>query len=1020
MSRMVLSKRKMSLSLLTAVIALMGMTSAQAQPFVPVGSGGYLNGYPSYPAIPCENPPNNVVEPLTPAPQPTGINIIGSPNGAIATSKWWTSLIYKLSGNLSQTPMNIINPAPLNVWSISDGVGCRQPYFDWPNPLPPLAQGPALLPDYTVETLGFQEVVATVGITNNGFGVDRIGGGQGYGPAAGQNPNTAVVEYGTWHVSYDTLYQSAAPGSSSSNAPRLRTTIARGSPYMWVEYPDGIPAATPSNYPMLQVQYSNPQAQAPVLYLPNANFTTTSTQTNWAGTSGTGTQAAGANGNAIAFTVNGRNYAAFGPQGSYWTWIYDGSTGGITKLLLSGVQSSSTTNFIVIAALPQNLNLAAMAQNQTLAGLVTTFNTYAFQRPGNTGTPSVANFNNGAYKLGTVFQPAFNQKAQNQNVTGAFTFNLVNVGAGGAAPNNQTLIALLPHQQANLKQVTGTDSGTFGTVYQAGYQYTNSRGFAANQAESRTFGNASFYSGKYNGQMRLAQGTGFVLQYTLAPVLAPVLPQSDFKGSTQTLISCLGWDYQNAWANGTKSGNDSYGWGKMLSSVANNYMIAQFLNFDGLGGITNLGSFLQKGLVGWLNAQTGQQTQPAATGFAYDASWNILLPFPPGVCSPPTNVGDGFFVARLLNDMHFHYGYFIRAAAVYGQYNPAFVTQYGGMVEHLIRSLAADYTDQANSGTDTAIYPPYRFFDPYLGSSSAAGGQQYSSGTNQESWSEAINAWYGMLLWAYQTNNTNMLNRAAYMYASEADCSRRYVFNEDAVTSANFYLQSNMFCNIYDTSNSLANFFPAPGTPSTYPTPNFSREGNHAIEWLPFGGGALYLSSNQNQYQKMNYQALVNQPAAAFEGGGGTNFVVYNDLIYMYQAIFSPSESQANVKAIITGDPLGNNVAPPSGWLDNGDSFAFLYHWVNTLPQVAQAPSQDVALFNGPLLHHGITANLPFSSVSRTALQRGLHRGTLYNYTYRSYNPCNILKVAIFSDGQKMRVNPHSYSKLNVKKFIPK
>jgi endoglucanase Acf2 len=807
------------------------------------------------------------------------------------------------------------------------------------------------------------------------------------------------------------LYQNTAVGESSQDAPRLRATIARGSPYMWVEYPDGFPAATPANYPMLQVNYSNPQASAPVLYLPNSNFTTTSTQSNWAGTSGSGTQGAGANANAIAFTVNGRNYAAFGPAGSYWTWIYDGGNGGITKLLLSGVSAGSTTNYIVVATLPQNLNLATMAQKKTLAGLIATFKTYAFQRPGNTGAPSVANFQNGAYKLGTVFQPNFNKNSKTDNVTGAFAYNLVNVGTGGAAPNNQTLFALFPHQQANLAKVTGTDKGPFGTVYLAKYQYTSSRGFATNQTESRNFGNPAFYNGNYNGQMRLAQGTGFVLQYTMPPVLAPVLPQNEFQGNQNTLTSCLGWDYQIAWGSGTNSGNDSYGWGKLLSAVANNYMIAQFLNFAGSGGIADLDNYLKTGLEGWFNAETGASTQPVATGFAYDPSWNVLLPYPPGVCSPPTNVGDGFYVVRLLNDMHFHYGYFIRAAAVYGKFNPDFVTQYGGMVEHLIRNLAADYTDQPNGGGDTAIYPPYRFFDPYIGSSSAAGGQQYSSGINQESWSEAVNAWYGMLLWAYLTNNSAMLNRAAYMYASETDCARRYVFNEDAVTSGNFYLASNTFCNIYDTSNSLANFFPAPGTPAGYQTPNFSREGNHAIEWLPFGGGALYLSLNQNNYQRKNYQALVNQPPANFEGGGGTNFVVYNDLIYMYQAIFDPAGSQAAVNAVITADPLGNKVAPPSGWLDNGDSLAFLYHWVNTLPQIVK-PSA----INGHYLQE-ISATHPFSSVTRRALP-GAPLGTFYEYTYRAYNPGGSFLQVKFSDGHILAVGPKRYGKQKLRRWV--
>jgi endoglucanase Acf2 len=54
----------------------------------------------------------------------------------------------------------------------------------------------------------------------------------------------------------------------------------------------------------------------------------------------------------------------------------------------------------------------------------------------------------------------------------------------------------------------------------------------------------------------------------------------------------------------------------------------------------------------------------------------------------------------------------------------------------------ADYDDKPNepNGNDQAVYPPYRFFDPYAGSSNAAGAQQYADEMNQESSSEAINA----------------------------------------------------------------------------------------------------------------------------------------------------------------------------------------------------------------------------------------------------------------------------------------
>jgi hypothetical protein len=65
-----------------------------------------------------------------------------------------------------------------------------------------------------------------------------------------------------------------------------------------------------------------------------------------------------------------------------------------------------------------------------------------------------------------------------------------------------------------------------------------------------------------------------------------------------TSVSCLGWDFQNAWANGTKSGNDSCGWAKLVSAVANNYQLAQQMNLppSQKRGVNDLGPYLQKSL----------------------------------------------------------------------------------------------------------------------------------------------------------------------------------------------------------------------------------------------------------------------------------------------------------------------------------------------------------------------------------------------------------------------------------------
>ena len=927
-------------------------------------------------------PPDTL--PVSTVPQPQGIKetLVGPklPNAAIQTSKWWTSLLFKKSTQAS-VPMNIINPGPLSIWSIPAGVSCRQYYYEYPDPLPPLNQGqPGLHPTTTLSPgVAFNEVVAGIGISNGPYGFDQIGGvAAGYGPTTEKYPNTAVVEYSTWAVTYDTLYKDTPFGQGSTTAPRLRTTIARGSPYMWVEYPDGYPSPQdkpgydyPRNYPnfpWLQVQFTDPNLKdltSTVVYLPPSPDYSKATvdkndNSNWTrnpvnGDPGT-KNATGANANAIAFTVNGRNYAAFGPAGTWWTWFYDANFMGTVKLILTyGTYNPATRPYIVVAALPQNLNLANLAQAGTLWNLVGKFKQYAFKRPGNSGS---------SWKqLGTLFKPTYPDKPGPNYVTGAFSYNLVDLGTGKSVPNDTTLFALLPHQQAHLKAVQAPDdspSQPFGSLYAQSYQYTGSRGFAANQKE---YNHPDFYQGKYHGQMRLAEGKGFVLQYTLPPVLAPVLPLDNFKGRLDRLQGCLQWDFQYPWGAGVVAGNDSYGWAKLVSAVANNLLLAKTVDWHGLGGISDLMGYLANepdpknkiqpgGLVRWLNYEAGQIIQgnpnfphcqqPAVTGFVYDPNWNVMLSFPPGLNGATTTAGFG--TTTYLNDLHFHYGYFIRAAAVYAMYDKNFVKNYGKMVEHLIRTIAADYDDKPNdpNGDDQAVYPPYRFFDPYAGSSSAAGAQQYSDGTNQESSSEAINAWYGMLLWAQVTKDDQMLDRAAYMYASEIDAARRYEFGEDAVVDNQFALIGNTFSQLYDDSNQLALFFAQyKAHPSDFSPTLYAREAQHIINWLPFGGGSLYLTLNP-QYAALNYQGMVNQPPGTATDGPppyGDDWQWYIDLIWMYRAISNAAEAQQKVDAVLF--PTAGNTQPPppplpTNFLDNGDSTAFLYSWIYTLPNMGQ------------------------------------------------------------------------------------
>ena len=133
---------------------------------------------------------------------------------------------------------------------------------------------------------------------------------------------------------------------------------------------------------------------------------------------------------------------------------------------------------------------------------------------------------------------------------------------------------------------------------------------------------------------------------------------------------------------------------------------------------------------------------------------------------------DEFFAAAEMNDHHFHYGYWIRAAAEIALRDPAWAAKdkWGGMVDMLV----ADIATMQRGRTD---FPFLRPFDPYSGFSMASGVGLYDFGNGQESTSEAINAWASIILWAEVTGNRELRDLGIYLYTTEIDAVSHYWFD---------------------------------------------------------------------------------------------------------------------------------------------------------------------------------------------------------------------------------------------------
>lgn len=135
------------------------------------------------------------------------------------------------------------------------------------------------------------------------------------------------------------------------------------------------------------------------------------------------------------------------------------------------------------------------------------------------------------------------------------------------------------------------------------------------------------------------------------------------------------------------------------------------------------------------------------------------------------------FGSPYYNDHHFHYGYFLHAAAVIGHVDAKYgdgqwVNENKDWVNALIR-------DTANPSKDDSYFPVYRSFDWFSGHSWAKGLFPAADGKDEESSSEDYNHAYGMKLWGKVVGDKAMEARGDLMLAVMKRSMNDYFYMKD-------------------------------------------------------------------------------------------------------------------------------------------------------------------------------------------------------------------------------------------------
>ncbi|KAI1455013.1 glycoside hydrolase family 81 protein [Annulohypoxylon moriforme] len=148
----------------------------------------------------------------------------------------------------------------------------------------------------------------------------------------------------------------------------------------------------------------------------------------------------------------------------------------------------------------------------------------------------------------------------------------------------------------------------------------------------------------------------------------------------------------------------------------------------------------------------------------YESAWGGLV----SSASYLTGNNGADFGNTFYNDHHFHYGYFIYAAAIIGYLDPGWLTKENvDFVNTMVRDIA-------NPSPSDKYFPIFRHFDWYHGHSWAHGLFETADGKDQESSSEDAMHAYAIKMWGKTIKDSNMEARGNLMLAVIARSLNRY------------------------------------------------------------------------------------------------------------------------------------------------------------------------------------------------------------------------------------------------------
>ncbi|KAJ6787751.1 hypothetical protein PWT90_04010 [Aphanocladium album] len=253
------------------------------------------------------------------------------------------------------------------------------------------------------------------------------------------------------------------------------------------------------------------------------------------------------------------------------------------------------------------------------------------------------------------------------------------------------------------------------------------------------------------GWMYAAIGNQWRMKYALSNITWNA-PRKLDNSCADSVKNGLEYEISQLNASAAPVPGDFYFWGGTMAARSRLALIAEEMGRHDL--VDKVVTYLKASFEHWF--QSSSSTLPA-----YETGWGGIIN-KAGYNNTWVDFGNGYY-----NDHHFHYGYFLNVAAVIAKYDNGWLNQHRDYINYFARDII-------NPSTQDPYFPVTRCRDWFAGHSWASGIANGAGSRDQESSGEAINGYYGALLWASVALSQDHVNYAKLLLASEQFASGVY------------------------------------------------------------------------------------------------------------------------------------------------------------------------------------------------------------------------------------------------------